>query len=814
MKNGLVKDQMKKIIFYSLLFLLFMLGILGYITLFSPGVVNNIDLVSPFRTQEGAFNSETNNPTPPLSTFPDSDIHDTQSNFEASLHIHVAFSLSPLENTVFVNLLDANQELISREEISASTTDVQHTFQSLQNNATYTVIASARGFLSSRHTVTLESPDTNVSLVLHQNPWLTIQCADQNGVPVPGAEMDIRSDTQGVFTAQIQANDRGSAQIELPYPGVFTVFATHPLIPGIVNKIIRVESNPNHHILVLSKLAGMIHGKVTDSNDAPIPGAKLFLHRFSKHNRIAETETNSDGLFAFSDLSLAEYFVSIDAGEDYIKNQITYSEYSKEDVLFPRVVLTPDQPYEEFHFRLSPSVILHGQVIDSGNRPIPGALIKAGIQGPRPTSIRPLFQDVATNLKGEFKLPITTRLDHGNQLQVSALHPDYGSVNKIIEDYTEWPAEERITLIMGQNLGTLKGTVIDSTSNDPVVSLALNLIPNHFRGVERFQKKATTDERGDFEITLSEGKYQVKAQGYTILSPQLLYVNRADQTQVTLRAEKEDENKITLRGLVVNQDQIPIHGANVYVYREGRTLGGTETTPEGQFELDIEESALQTQSSLHVIHKLHQEWKISLREIANLEEIVAELAAHQGTVKVTLHGISLFNDVRVHLMKPQYYDPLRTVEEVKQSVVYLSNIDENQGPYFLLASSQHLFGISPPFNLADAPSRFLEVDIPMTSKNSEAALTIQVLDSQTGDPLSIATCELDAVSMNPYGSPMRYQRRAVTFDEGLTTFTQVPVGMGWLKIRHVYYQEISIPFFHDGSSVEPIKIFYMEKRNF
>lgn len=793
--------------------LLILLGILGYITLtFSPYEYNAKQGIKLETNAETVY-SGINHPVSLPSSLPDPDMHEAKSNFEATLHVCITLSSSPLDTDVLVNLFDAGQEMVSNNKITASTTEVQHTFHSLKKKATYTVIASARGFLSSRHTVTLESPDTNVSLVLHQNPWLTLQCVDQNGESIPGAEMDIRSDTQGVFTAKIQTNDMGLAQIELPYPGVFTVFATHPLIPGIVYKIIRVESNPNHHNLVLSKLVGMIHGKVTDSNGAPIPGAKLFLHRFSKHNRIAETETDSNGLFAFSNLSLAEYFVSIDAGEDYIKNQIAYSEYSKEDTLFPRVVLTSDQPHEELHFRLSPSVILHGQVINSGNRPIPGALIKAGIQGPRPTSIRPLFQDVETNLKGEFKLPITTRIDNGNQLQISALHPDYGSVNKIIEDYMEWPAEERITLVMNQNLGTLKGTVIDSTSNDPVVSLALNLIPNHFRGVERFHKKATTDEQGNFEITLSEGKYQVKAEGYTILSPQLLYVNRADQTHVILRAEKEDVKSITIRGHVVNQDQIPIHGANVYVYREGQTLGGTETTPEGQFELDIEESALQTKSSLHVIHKLHQEWKIPLREIANLEEVVAGLASHQGTVKVTLHGISLFNDVRVHLMKPQYYDPLRTVEEIKQSVVYISNIDENQGPYFLLASSQHLFGISPPFNLADAPSRFLEVDIPMTSKNSEAALSIQVLDSQTGDPLSIATCELDVLSMNPYGSPMRYQKRAVTFDEGLATFTQVPVGMGWLKIRHVYYKELSIPFFHDGSSVEPIKTIYMEKRN-
>ena len=214
---------------------------------------------------------------------------------------------------------------------------------------------------------------------------------------------------------------------------------------------------------------------------------------------------------------------------------------------------------------------------------------------------------------------------------------------------------------------------------------------------------------------------------------------------------------------------------------------------------------------LRIYHKLYQEWNTPLLELADYEGVLAELSPHQGSIKVILNGINHSDPVRVLLMTPQSYDAFYTVETAYESSIFLPNIDEQRGPFYLLACSKNALGISPLFDLRNTPSRFFEVIIGMNNQNAMSTLAIQVLDSEEETPLPVALCEIDAVTVNLYGSPIQYKIRKITSEDGSVTISNITICIGSLTITRPAYETQTIPFQNHGSILPPF-IIHLKKQ--
>ncbi|RJP21874.1 MAG: carboxypeptidase regulatory-like domain-containing protein [Candidatus Omnitrophota bacterium] len=801
----------------TLFFLLFVVGLgvgLGYLTfVYAPRVLTlqNGSMDAPRKTILLRRESFAEN-TLPISRSREENRPATQLLESATLIILVECQsgASDLAITVFVR--DSTSEIAVSDCIASPTTPVPYIFNTLSVGNVYTVMVSAEGYIPIQHSVKLQNRETSLTLHLYPQVIVHLLCINEESEPVPGAMFEIRSQTGGIFAENMQANETGAATACLPHPGDYEIVASHPMYTETRHKAIHVTHNPNSHTFLLSRATGMIFGKATDESSRPVSGATISLYRQSKHNRMAGTTTDEDGNYVFTNLRLIDYFLNIEADDRYVNSDISYDSNRKEDALFPRITLTPEQPNAEIHFQLFTSITFYGKVVDASNQPISGALIKAGIQGTREKSIRPVFNDIQSDGNGEFTLPVKTRIQGWNHLLLSAIHPDYGNTSVLIENYAEKNQDEIIVLTLEKWIGAVKGTVVDFHSRIPISSVTFNVFPVSFQNDDRFRQTFVTNDQGEFLITLTENNYIFQAEKYSIRSPKTIYVNADQETKTTIFVSNIDEKKIRISGIVVNRDQIPIHGANLYVSGQNRMFGSTSSIPEGLYQLEINESTLQYEPIFHVLHPSYQTYEIPVMDIPDTNSFVVELTEHRGVVKAVLTGIEDCRGVQLDVMPIRQFNPIQTVHDAEQSIVFIQNIDESQGPFVIMAGGLQYAGISPVFDLRNVQSRYLELEIPMHAAGRRSKISIQVFDAQTREPVAIATCQIDGHSFNPAGVPSRFEKRAITRNNGIAILENVPICIGALNIRHVFYKETTLPFHHDGTYSNNRIVVSLEKK--
>lgn len=728
-----------------------------------------------------------------------------------SLEIHATLDPKVEDRIIACSLYKDNEKIMEKKSHSTTTECIEFTFDNLTAGKSYTIIATASGYIPTQESMVADDGKKLITLSIFQNPILSLAVHNENDQPVSGAECIIQSNSQGIFSSKLETNNRGMIETELPFAGDYEIAVTHPLHAEKTHKVIRIDRNPNHLKIFLPGKSGMIFGRVVNDLGHPLPNAVVSLFGDTVHNRLATAETIQDGLYAFNSLRLSNYYLNVDAGDLYIKNDISYSEQKKKDSLFPPITLTPENPNAEVNFTVIPAVSIKGKVVNENNQPVSDAIIKAGIQGTRETSVRPVYQDIHSDENGEFFFPIMVRVDGWTTLLLSAIHPEYGHKTKRIEQYAERAANRTFLLALEKSSGVLKGSVVTFHGNVPVSSVPLEIISYVFRNDERFHHILHTDENGNFYIELLEDHYFIRVKGYTVKSPQSFDIDPKRETEITLFVEKDDEEKVSIQGIVVNSDHSPIHGARVFVKDGERSLGRASSNPDGKFQVSVNTSGIRDETLLTIYHPDYQLYEIPLIEIADWSGIAAVLREHQGAIKVVLTGIGGGTGLKIHLHNLSVPFKNRTYEKIDGTTVYLRNIDESLSPFYLMAANSNYAGISPVFDLSKIESRYVEIEIPMQPIGSESTVQIRVVDEQTGNPVDVATCEIQGNGFGPWGEIFPIKKRMITLSNGVATLTKIPLCIGSLSIRHVYYRDEIVPFYHDGIQENRIETIQLKR---
>ncbi|MEW6234423.1 MAG: carboxypeptidase-like regulatory domain-containing protein [Candidatus Omnitrophota bacterium] len=683
---------------------------------------------------------------------------------------------------------------------SSSNGDAQWRHESLYKDRRYSIIASASGYVSTCKEFFVKESDLDIEIELKQTLWLSLRVESNAHIPVPGANVSLRSSVGGIFLSDIQTDGEGKAEIALPKPGEYSLSASHPMYADSTQETIRIVQNPNLYTITLNGRQGLIYGRALNAANRVIPNATIELYGSTKHNYLDKTFTNQEGRYVFQNLRLDDYFVHINAGKDWLVSDISYEGTEKLDALFPRVKLTPTQTSAEVNFQLDPSFFIGGVVIDSKRRPVSGAVVRGGLKGQRSPSGTPLESSALSSANGEFQYIVDKREKGREDLLLSAVHPIHGFGYREIANARSRHSSEPIYIVLNQPMGWLKATVRDFRSKEPQIEQPVQFFPYAHRDQKELSWKSITDKNGYVEIQLPEGSYLPELEGYKVLSPQSFGI-AADRTmELPIFVEKDDAPKVLMHGLAVDPDQNPIHGARLSITDGTQSFGFTESTPDGTFQLEVREMDINENSQLAAHHRNYKTYIHPLSDLPIFETIVVNMIPYQGAVKAVFINNDGMQKLCAYLVNANNLGHIQEMRDIDSSVVYFKNIDESQGPFLIVAGGETSVGFSKPFDLRDNPSQFMEVEILLERYAANSNLSMRIIDAQTNEPISIAVCSIQGVTLHLFGGLSIFEKKAVSLEDGVAVFKNMPSSYCHLFVKHVYHGEIQKFFVYTESN--------------
>lgn len=243
------------------------------------------------------------------------------------------------------------------------------------------------------------------------------------------------------------------------------------------------------------------------------------------------------------------------------------------------------------------SISVHGTLVDAENGdPIADVLVRVA-----PEEIGRVYPDrefahaTATDAKGTFSLTIPNEPQNYYAFSLMALHPQYQA--KLLRQ--EMPPKKS-----GYDLGEivlrrtlfLQGNVSGAKNAERVViNLKMhNKSADFFRAAAPIEHAAKTDTAGNFHFAdLYPIEYTLTASRDSVIIAYVASINPQKQTQISVRVPKLD----TLRGSVVDEQERPIAGAQIYATRhsempEGHSaiFAATQTDDAGNFQMQVLET--------------------------------------------------------------------------------------------------------------------------------------------------------------------------------------------------------------------------------
>lgn len=240
---------------------------------------------------------------------------------------------------------------------------------------------------------------------------------------------------------------------------------------------------------------------------------------------------------------------------------------------------------------------VHGILVDAENgHPIADVLVRVA-----PEEIGRVYPDrefahaTATDATGTFSLTVPNEPENYYAFSLMALHPQYQA--KLLRQEM-LPQKSRYDLgeIVLRRTLSLRGNVSDAKNAEGVViNLKMhNKSADFFRAAAPIEHAAKTDTAGNFHFAdLYPIEYTLTASRNDVIIAYVASVNPQKQAQISVRAPKLD----TLRGRVVDGQERPIAGAQIYATRHSETpeghgaiLAATQTDDAGNFQMQVLET--------------------------------------------------------------------------------------------------------------------------------------------------------------------------------------------------------------------------------
>lgn len=720
----------------------------------------------------------------------------------------VNLCLIPPSADVPVRIVCFNQQGQSNEDLNSiyQTDPLILTFSDIHPSYPYRFTASASGYIDTIVSFPPSGFDGDeFGIGVYQKPIVEFSILTDTGKQVPGADIGITSQSNGYFAARFESDERGNARIELPMTGDYGIAVSHPQFAESAREIVSVTCNPNWRSIQLSTRAGVVYGTVVNGDGEPIQQARIMLYRHSKVNMVASAVTDASGQYRI-DAALDDYTAGVDAGSAYLKHDIVFDENrNKTNTLLRPVSLTPEDSIKQVDFQIDSALVIRGTVVDENNRPVQGCRVVPGLQAPGRFSARPIFEEAFTSPNGEFSINLSTRIEKWKTIVLSAAHPTEGMKTHTIAPFDWLKPPDPVTIQLEKSSGTLSAIVEETGTMKPMAGFSLSIIPKHFKN----EWTVTTNDNGRFEIDLPVGLYDIKAEGYTVVLPHVISIEPEQTLNSTIDIQKEEQNQIVLKGIILGADQAPVHGALVSVRNNKRFFQQTTSSSDGNFQLNVDQEVLADDAQLTVYHRDFQNAVIPFSVLGDLESIVVLLAEHPGAVKAVLTGVDSCQGMNLYLLSTSRPDPIKYMESVDGNQVWIRKIDPGLGPLFLMASGQTYQGCSAVFQLDRIPSRTVEIEIPLQNREKQSDIQLRILDSKSGEPIPVVTCEMEGFVMDSLGRPNRVKKQAISNLNGIATFKNFPIVVGKIAFLHIYYKKKEIAFnSRELESGVPLDVFF------
>ena len=243
------------------------------------------------------------------------------------------------------------------------------------------------------------------------------------------------------------------------------------------------------------------------------------------------------------------------------------------------------------------STTLYGTFVDAETgHPIPDVLVRVAAERiARVYPDREFAHATATDTNGTFSLTIPDERQNYHAFSLMALHPQYQSKHLRQEMPLRKSKYDLGEIALRQTL-PLRGNV---SGEKNVAGLLVNLkmhdkSADFFRAAAPIEHALKTDTTGNFHFTeLYPIEYTLTISQNGLIIAFIASINPQKQAQISVRLPKLK----TLRGTVVDAQEHPITGAQVYATRHAETIHGhgallssAQTNEAGNFHMEVLET--------------------------------------------------------------------------------------------------------------------------------------------------------------------------------------------------------------------------------
>ncbi len=446
------------------------------------------------------------------------------------------------------------------------------------------------------------------------------------------------------------------------------------------------------------------------------------------------------------------------------------------------------------------SASLQGTFIDAENgQPIPDVLVRAAAE--KITQVYPdreFEHATATTADGTFSLTIPNDPRTYYAFSLMALHPQY-QAKRLRHEMSPGKRKYHLGKIALRRTLSLHGKVSGAKNiAGRVVNLRMHTkSADFFRAAAPIENAAKTDATGNFRFTdLYPIAYTLTISQEGVIIAYVESINPQKQTQIAVRLPKMK----TLRGTVVNLQEHPITGAQVYATRHAETphghstrLAAAQTDKTGHFQIQVLETEPR-HLSLEIgkkgyFSRIYEHVDIGkMPSIIRLEKgmtvtgrvaLPRNLPADaQFTVKVfpvDIHMEPSLNPLALH--KPL----LSRSFPVTASAFSINGLFAEKYTLYVVGDSISATGID--VNAANTEALFIIADQPLTT------LQGQVLWADTGEPVPNAVVSRSWYpwELHPFDMSMTLDRFEVETDaRGEFKFSNLTAARYQLHIRAVH----------------------------
>lgn len=704
---------------------------------------------------------------------------------------HAQVQIDPATQTAEVTVAlwtKDRQSCLQKKQIQVTGT-ANCVLENVQWPNTYLAIASASGFVSSQ--IVTESSNDSVVLKLYSQPILELSVVSDTHAPVPGAQIDIRSNSNGIYSSAEKADDRGQLRISLPFTGQYHLSVIHPLYNQSIQKDLDIYYNPNYHQIVMTNQTGWIFGHVYDENKKPIPQQSIALYQ--NRQRYKEILTNPEGRYEFNNLPFDRFDVQIQSCTGYLRSDIQNTDWGKNDSLKQTAILSPEQPQKQIDFTLTPAYWAKGVVKNRREEPIQNAQVMVSAQGLRETSLRPASDKQFTNEKGEYFVFLNQRSIDWSRLTVYANHPRYNTGKASIEKYSWDRNLENLDVVLDDPVAELTGRVLEESTGQPVAT-EFQLVKTSWQRDPAAFFTIESNDQGTFRCILPDGPYLASATGYKVVFPPRIDVVRdaTNDVEIQLRKTSQESMKIVSGTVLSAAGDSLIPSAQISINNQEFFSANGYSDKNGRFSISIPDSIVLESCQLFVYRSGFHAETIPLDRVESYENIVVRLKECEGSIHISLTGADSEKPFKVYLQsqKQMYEKELTKYMDGREG--WIQKIDPEDGPFYILAGNEDLMGISPTFDLRNDPSFFYHAIVPLADINSSYNLSIRVTDSTTKKPIMAVQCAFKATTMNPFKLVTPVLKNTITDESGIARFQQLPLSIGSICFQHGLYESKTV----------------------